>query len=74
MHHPVYSPHHRHPNGGDESFFQAHAENISALLECERETNKHMNQELLEKLRTENLRRIEEDNWMYEEKKKGEGQ
>ena len=62
----MYSPHQRHANG-DETFFQAHAENASALLDCERETNKQLHQELLEKLRTENLRRIQEDKWIYQE-------
>ena len=66
MHHPVYSPVHHHPNG-DETFFQAHAENLSALLECERETNKQLHQELLDKLRADNLKRIQEDKWMYQE-------
>jgi hypothetical protein len=67
----MYSPHQSHANG-DEGFFQAHADNISALLECERETNKQMHQELLEKLRTENLRRIEEEKWIYQENNNSE--
>ena len=62
--HPVYSAH-----GNGESFFQAHAENLSALLECERETKKQTKAELLERLRTENLKVIQETSWMYEEKK-----
>ena len=64
MHHPVYSPVHHHPNG-DESFFQAHAENTSSLLDCQRETEREVERELLAKLRA-NLEAIEADKWMYE--------
>ena len=67
----MYSPHQRHANG-DEGFFQAHADNISALLECERETSKQMHQELLDKLRREGFRRIEEERWIYQESNNNE--
>ena len=51
--------------GGDESFFQAHAENTSSLLDCQRETEREVERELLAKLRA-NLEAIEADKWMYE--------
>ncbi len=59
--------HHRHPNG-DESFFQAHAENLSALVECERETKKQTQQEMLERLKQDGLKIIREEKWRYETK------
>ena len=65
--------HSPHRNTGDEVFFQAHAENLSALLECERETKKETKHELLDKLRTENLRWINQDKWMYNNPKTREG-
>jgi len=54
----------------DESFFQAHAENCSALLEAERETKKQTQEELLNKLRVENQKVIKEEAWMFRNGKK----
>jgi len=56
---------------GDEGFFQAHAENLSALLDCQKETEKKLHEELMKKLR-ENLEAIAQDKWKYDKPRRAQ--